>query len=63
MNRNTTHITRSAGTPAYYLGRSAAVWQTALRSRSRRRSRTGARPSVDRTDGSVGFAGHPGALS
>ena len=38
MNRNTTHIIRSAGAPAYYLGRPAAVWQTALRSRTRSRT-------------------------
>jgi hypothetical protein len=59
MHRNTTHITRPAGTPAYYLGRSAAVWQSALRSRTRRRTR--ARPSVDRTG--VGVTGHPGEPS
>jgi hypothetical protein len=61
MYRNTTHIIRFAGTPAYYLGRSAAVWQTALWSRTR--SRAGARPSVDHTNGSVGVAGPPGQLS
>ena len=56
MHRNTTPITRSAGTPAYYLGRSAVVWQAALRSRTR------ARPFVDRTDGHVSDASHPGEL-
>jgi hypothetical protein len=61
MNRNTTHSTRSAGAPAYYMGRPAAVWQTALGSRTR--SRTGARPSVDRTTAYAGVAGHPGVLS
>lgn len=34
MNRNT----RFAGTPAYYQGRSIAVWQRALQSRSRPRT-------------------------
>ena len=61
MHRNTTHFTRSAGTPAYYMGRSAAVWQSALRSRTRPRTR--ARPLVDRTNGRVNVTGHPGALS
>jgi len=60
MNRNTTHINRSAGAPAYYLGRPAAVWQTALRSRTR--SRTGARPSVVHAPGNVGVAGRRDVL-
>ncbi len=60
MNRNTTHIIRSAGAPAYYLGRPAAVWQTALRRRTH--SRTGARPSVVHTTGNVGVAGRGGVL-
>ena len=34
---NTTHRTRAAGTPAYFLGRPAAVWKIAVR-RQRRRS-------------------------
>ena len=55
MNHNTAPITRSAGSPAYYMGRSAAVWQSALRSRTRRRTR--ARSSVDRTNGRVGTTG------
>jgi hypothetical protein len=61
MNRHTTHVNRSASTPAYYLGRSAAVWHTALRSRTRSRNRD--RPSVDRTNGRAGGAGHPEGLS
>ena len=61
MNRNTTHITRSAGTPAYYMGRPAAVWQTALRRRTR--WRTDVRPSADRTRGRISAAGHPGTRS
>ena len=60
MNRNTTQMIRSAGAPAYYLGRPAAVWQRALRSRTR--SRTGARPPVDRTTGDIDVAGHRGVL-
>ena len=59
MNRNTTHTIRSAGAPAYYLGRPAAVWQTALRSRTRSR---GARPSVVHTTGNVGVAGRRDVL-
>jgi hypothetical protein len=61
MHHNTAPITRSAGTPAYYMGRSAEVWQSALRSRTRRRTR--ARPLVDRTNGRVGVTGHPGEPS
>jgi hypothetical protein len=61
MHHNTAPITRSAGTPAYYLGRHAAVWQKALRSRTRPQSR--ARSSVDRTKGRVSVTGNPGALS
>jgi hypothetical protein len=34
---NTAHRNRSAAGPAYYLGRSADIWQTALR-RQRHRS-------------------------
>ena len=60
MHHNPTPITRSAGAPAYYLGRSAVVWQAALRSRTRRRTR--ARPFVHRTNGSVIDASHPGEL-
>ena len=33
---NTTHSTRPAGAPAYFLGRPAAVWQIALRRQRRR---------------------------
>ena len=55
MNRNTTHIIRAAGAPAYYLGRPAAFWQTALRRRAR--LRPGARPPVDRTTGEIAVAG------
>ena len=58
MHRNTTHITRSAGTPAYYLGRSFAVWRSALRSRTQPYGQ--ARRLVDRTNGRVGVTGHPG---
>jgi hypothetical protein len=61
MRRNAPHSTRSAGTPAYYLGRTAAVWQTALRSRTC--SRTRSRPFVDRTTGRVGVPGRPGVPS
>lgn len=61
MNRNATHINRSASTPAYYLGRSAAVWHSALRRRARSRNRD--RPSVDRTNGRVRGAGRPGEPS
>ncbi len=57
MPRNAPHSTRSAGTPAYYLGRSATVWQTALRSRTCPRTRS--RPLVDRTTGRVGVTGRP----
>jgi hypothetical protein len=59
MNRNTADVTRSAGAPAYYMGRPAAVWQRAVRTRSR----AGARPAVDRTTGEIGLAGPPGVLS
>jgi hypothetical protein len=61
MHHNTAPITRSAGSPAYYMGRSAAVWQSALRSRTLQRTR--ARPLVDRTNGRVGATGHPGEPS
>jgi hypothetical protein len=61
MHRNTVHTTRSAGTPAYFLGRSAAVWHAALRSRTC--SRTHSRPFVDRTTGRVGVTGGPGERS
>jgi hypothetical protein len=33
---NTTNSTRPAAAPAYYLGRSAMVWRTALRQRRHR---------------------------
>ena len=52
MHHNTAHVTRSAGTPAYYMGRSAAVWQSALRRRTRPQSRP--RPVVDRAKGLAG---------
>jgi hypothetical protein len=52
MHHNTAHVTRSAGTPAYYMGRSAAVWQSALRRRTCPQSR--ARPVVDHTKGLAG---------
>ncbi len=40
----TTHSTRPAGAPAYYLGRPTDVWQTALR--RRRRSSQSASPTT-----------------
>ena len=61
MHNNPAPITRSAGTPAYYMGRSAEVWQFALRRRTRRRPR--ARTFVDRTNGRVSAPGQPGASS
>ena len=33
---NTTHSTRPAGAPAYFLGRPATIWQIALRRQRRR---------------------------
>ncbi len=36
---NTTHSTRPAGAPAYFLGRPATVWQIALRRSPQRAER------------------------
>jgi hypothetical protein len=60
MHHNTAPITRSAGTPAYYMGRSAAVWQSALR---RRNPRPRAGQFVQRTKGRVSVSGHTGTRS
>jgi hypothetical protein len=44
---NSIHRNRPAATPAYYLGRSATVWQTALRRRPHPRHDA---PSLGPTD-------------
>jgi hypothetical protein len=46
---NTTNSTRPAAAPAYYLGRSAMVWRTALRQRPHPRHGAVASGSTDRT--------------
>jgi hypothetical protein len=45
---NTTHSTRPAGAPAYFLGRPATVWQIALRHQRRRSDDAGPITSTTR---------------
>jgi hypothetical protein len=55
---NSTQSTRPGGAPAYYLGRPADVWHTALR-RRRRRGHDASRTTQTTRDRRV--ASHPGA--
>jgi hypothetical protein len=57
---NTAHRPRPAATPAYYLGRSADAWRSALRHRPQQAGPLGRIPPTT-TDHGCQVASHPGS--